>query len=130
MKILIIAAVVVVVLLTLGFALSVRVVKQYQLGVLFGRRVLGPRAPGLRLIIPVVDVLHRVSLRIVTKPIQSQVSPSAWPSTTSFSPSPTPACAGAAGSCWSRGPQPARSPSRSSTPCSMGLGDRLHRGTP
>ena len=32
----------------------------------------GPADPGLRLIIPLVDVLHRVSLRIVTMPIQSQ----------------------------------------------------------
>ncbi len=32
----------------------------------------GERAPGLRIIIPFVDVLHRVSLRIVTMPIQSQ----------------------------------------------------------
>jgi regulator of protease activity HflC (stomatin/prohibitin superfamily) len=32
----------------------------------------GARDPGLRLIIPFVDVLHRVSLRIVTMPIQSQ----------------------------------------------------------
>ena len=37
----------------------------------FGR-VVGARGPGLRLIIPIVDVLHRVSLRIVTMPIQSQ----------------------------------------------------------
>src|SRR5581483_9345381 len=37
-------------------------------------RIPGGRAvgPGLRLIIPFVDVLHRVSLRIVTMPIQSQ----------------------------------------------------------
>jgi len=35
-------------------------------------RVRGPRAPGFRLIIPFVDVLRRVSLRIVTMPIQSQ----------------------------------------------------------
>jgi regulator of protease activity HflC (stomatin/prohibitin superfamily) len=37
----------------------------------FGR-VQGPRAPGFRLIIPFADVLRRVSLRIVTMPIQSQ----------------------------------------------------------
>ena len=37
----------------------------------FGR-VVGEREPGLHLIIPFVDVLHRVSLRIVTMPIQSQ----------------------------------------------------------
>ena len=54
-------------------ALSVRVVKQYELGVLFRfGRFRGIRRPGLRLIIPLVDVLHRVSLRIVTMPIQSQ----------------------------------------------------------
>jgi regulator of protease activity HflC (stomatin/prohibitin superfamily) len=35
-------------------------------------RVRGPRKPGFRLIIPFFDVLHRVSLRIVTMPIQSQ----------------------------------------------------------
>jgi regulator of protease activity HflC (stomatin/prohibitin superfamily) len=34
--------------------------------------VQGPRAPGFRLIIPFADVLRRVSLRIVTMPIQSQ----------------------------------------------------------
>jgi regulator of protease activity HflC (stomatin/prohibitin superfamily) len=73
MKILIIAAVVVVVLVVLGLALSVRIVKQHQKGVLFRLgKVPGPRDPGLRLIIPVADVLHRVSLRIVTMPIQSQ----------------------------------------------------------
>jgi regulator of protease activity HflC (stomatin/prohibitin superfamily) len=61
------------VLALVTLALSVRVVKQYELGVLFRfGRLLGTRSPGLRIIIPVVDVLHRVSLRIVTMPIQSQ----------------------------------------------------------
>jgi regulator of protease activity HflC (stomatin/prohibitin superfamily) len=63
-----------VVLLALLFLwLSVRIVKQYERGVLFRLgRVLGVREAGLTLIIPLVDVLHRVSLRIVTMPIQSQ----------------------------------------------------------
>ncbi len=53
--------------------LAVRIVKQYERGVLFRLgRVIGSREPGLRLLIPFVDVLHRVSLRIVTMPIQSQ----------------------------------------------------------
>jgi regulator of protease activity HflC (stomatin/prohibitin superfamily) len=53
--------------------LSVKIVQQYEQGVLFRLgRVVGVRQPGLRLIIPFVDVLHRVSLRIVTMPIQSQ----------------------------------------------------------
>ena len=52
---------------------GVRIVKQYELGVLFRLgRVLGVRQPGLRVIIPFVDVLPRISLRIVTMPIQSQ----------------------------------------------------------
>jgi regulator of protease activity HflC (stomatin/prohibitin superfamily) len=54
-------------------ALSLRIVKQYEQGVLFRLgRVIGVRKPGLTFIIPFVDVLRRVSLRIVTMPIQSQ----------------------------------------------------------
>ena len=54
-------------------ALAVRIVKQYERGVLFRLgRVVGTFEPGLRVIIPFVDVLHRVSLRIITLPIQSQ----------------------------------------------------------
>jgi len=69
MNILIIVLIVVLV----GLGLAVRIVKQYELGVLFRLgRVVGLRQPGLRMIIPFVDVLHRVSLRIVTMPIQSQ----------------------------------------------------------
>ena len=69
LTVLIVAGVVFVAVLVL----AVRIVKQYELGVLFRLgRVLGLREPGLRLIIPFVDVLRRVSLRIVTMPIQSQ----------------------------------------------------------
>jgi regulator of protease activity HflC (stomatin/prohibitin superfamily) len=65
--------VVVAVVVLLLLALAVRVVKQYEQGVLFRLgRVIGIRKPGLTLIIPLIDVLHRVSLRIVTMPIQSQ----------------------------------------------------------
>src|SRR5665648_522839 len=70
------AVTVLVVLAVLAIAtlsLAVRIVKQYERGVLFRfGRLAGTRSPGLRLIIPAVDVLHRVSLRIVTMPIQSQ----------------------------------------------------------
>jgi regulator of protease activity HflC (stomatin/prohibitin superfamily) len=60
-------------LVLVGLGLSVRIVKQYERGVVFRLgRVVGSREPGLRLLIPIVDVLHRVSLRIVTMPIQSQ----------------------------------------------------------
>ena len=53
--------------------LAVKVVKQYEQGVLFRLgRVMGTRQAGLTVIIPFVDILNRVSLRIVTMPIQSQ----------------------------------------------------------
>jgi regulator of protease activity HflC (stomatin/prohibitin superfamily) len=61
------------VLVLLGLALSVRIVTQYERGVLFRLgRVIGVREPGLTLIVPIIDILRRVSLRIVTMPIQSQ----------------------------------------------------------
>ena len=63
----------IVLLIVVLFALAIRVVKQYERGVVlrFGR-LQGVREPGFRVIIPFVDVMHRVSLRIVTMPIQSQ----------------------------------------------------------
>ena len=61
------------VVLVLLAAASIRVVQQYQRGVHFRLgRVVGVREPGLRLIIPIIDRLWRVSMRIVTMPIQSQ----------------------------------------------------------
>ncbi|MDX6317611.1 MAG: hypothetical protein QOD35_1011, partial [Nocardioidaceae bacterium] len=65
--------VVVAVIAVLAAMLSVRIVQQYQEGVLFRLgRVIGVRKPGLQAIIPIVDHLRKVSLRIVTRPIQSQ----------------------------------------------------------
>jgi regulator of protease activity HflC (stomatin/prohibitin superfamily) len=73
MTTLIIVLVVLAVLVLIGLTMAIRIVRQYEQGVLFRfGRLVGPRAPGLRFIIPFVDVLHRVSLRIVTMPIQSQ----------------------------------------------------------
>lgn len=75
MRLVAVAVVVVVILLIvlLVAGLSIRVVQQYEQGVLFRLgRVIGVRMPGIRFIIPVVDRLHIVSLRIVTMPIQSQ----------------------------------------------------------
>ena len=64
----------VLVLLAILAGLSVRILKQYERGVQFrlGKVKNGARGPGLITIIPLVDRLHRVSLRIVTMPIQSQ----------------------------------------------------------
>jgi regulator of protease activity HflC (stomatin/prohibitin superfamily) len=65
---------VVVVLVLVGLAASVRILKQYERGVQFrlGRVEDGARGPGLIFIVPLIDHVHRVSLRIVTMPIQSQ----------------------------------------------------------
>ena len=64
---------IVLVVALLVLAASLRIVKQYEEGVLFRLgRVVGVRKPGLTRIIPVIDILRRVSLRIVTMPIQSQ----------------------------------------------------------
>jgi regulator of protease activity HflC (stomatin/prohibitin superfamily) len=58
----------------LGVAMSVRILKQYERGVQFrlGRVIGGARGPGVIFIVPLVDRVRRVSLRIVTMPIQSQ----------------------------------------------------------
>jgi regulator of protease activity HflC (stomatin/prohibitin superfamily) len=69
----VVAAIVVAVAAALILLLAIRVVQQYEMGVHFRLgKVIGVRAPGLRPIVPVIDVLRRVSLRIVTMPIQSQ----------------------------------------------------------
>ena len=57
----------------IGLLLSLRIVKQYEQGVVFRLgRVVAVRQPGLTRIVPVIDVIRRVSLRIVTMPIESQ----------------------------------------------------------
>src|SRR5580700_10598814 len=57
----------------IGLSLSLRIIKQYQQGVVFRLgRVVGLRQPGLTRIVPVIDVIRRVSMRIVTMPIESQ----------------------------------------------------------
>ena len=65
--------IVVVVIAIVLFFMSVKIVKQYERGVVlrFGR-LHSVREPGIRFIIPIVDVMTKVSLRIITVPIQSQ----------------------------------------------------------
>jgi regulator of protease activity HflC (stomatin/prohibitin superfamily) len=73
MSLLLTVLVVVVLVILVILGLAVRIIKQYEQGVLFRLgRVRGTRAPGFRMIIPFVDVMHRVTLRIITMPIQSQ----------------------------------------------------------
>jgi regulator of protease activity HflC (stomatin/prohibitin superfamily) len=63
--------------LALGLLLlgsSVRVITQFERGVIlrFGRLCTGTRGPGLALIAPFVDRLHKVNMQIVTMPIPAQ----------------------------------------------------------
>ncbi|MFI8347378.1 slipin family protein [Streptomyces sp. NPDC085596] len=55
-------------------AAAMRVIKQYERGILFrlGRISGEPRPPGLTLIIPFVDRLHKMNMQIVTLPIPAQ----------------------------------------------------------
>lgn len=53
---------------------GVRIVNQYERGVVFrlGKVTKDIKQPGLRLIIPIVDQMRKVAMRIVTLPVESQ----------------------------------------------------------
>lgn len=55
-------------------AAAARVVKQYERGIVFrfGKLRTGLRPPGLTMILPVADRLHKVNLQIVTLPVPAQ----------------------------------------------------------
>jgi regulator of protease activity HflC (stomatin/prohibitin superfamily) len=58
----------------IGFALSARVIHQFERGVVFRLgRVMSPvRAPGLTLIVPIVDRLRKINVQIITMPVPAQ----------------------------------------------------------
>lgn len=69
----IISLVIVTIVILIILGLSIRIVNQYERGVVFRLgKVIGVRDPGLRLIIPLVDRMIKPSLRIVTMPIPAQ----------------------------------------------------------
>lgn len=55
-------------------AFGVRIINQYERGVVFrlGKVRSEVKEPGLRVIIPIVDQMRKVSMRIITLPIESQ----------------------------------------------------------
>lgn len=62
-----------IVLIIVAIVFGLRIVQQYERGVTFRLgRVIGERQPGLRLIIPFVDQLRKVNLRIIAMPIPLQ----------------------------------------------------------
>ncbi|MGH8909485.1 MAG: slipin family protein [Egibacteraceae bacterium] len=65
---------VILLLVVIGLTQSVKIVKEYERGVIFrlGRVVSGAKGPGLFFIIPVIDKLVRVNLQTVTQNVPSQ----------------------------------------------------------
>jgi regulator of protease activity HflC (stomatin/prohibitin superfamily) len=74
----IVAVVVVAVLLLAALGLSLRMVQQYQRGIVFrfGRVVGGVRQPGLRLIVPIAERMAKVSLQttVIAVPAQGAIT--------------------------------------------------------
>ena len=63
-----------VILLAIIVIFGIRIVNQYERGVVFrlGRVRAQVKEPGLRVIIPIIDQMRKVSMRIVTLPVDSQ----------------------------------------------------------
>jgi regulator of protease activity HflC (stomatin/prohibitin superfamily) len=55
-------------------ATSIRVVEQFERGVVFrfGRVIPAIRGPGLALLVPIADRLHKVNMQIITMPVPAQ----------------------------------------------------------
>jgi regulator of protease activity HflC (stomatin/prohibitin superfamily) len=74
----IVAVVLVAVLVLAALGLSLRMVQQYQRGIVFrfGRVVGGAREPGLRLIVPIADRMAKVSLQttVISVPAQGAIT--------------------------------------------------------
>src|ERR1700709_2612187 len=74
MNALVVVAIVLVVFAVVIVAASVRVLREYERGVVFrrGRLLKGPKGPGLILLIPAIDKLVKIDLRTVTLSIPPQ----------------------------------------------------------
>jgi regulator of protease activity HflC (stomatin/prohibitin superfamily) len=74
----IVVAIIVIVVLLIALALSLRMVQQYERGIVFrfGRVLEGERQPGLRLIVPIADRMVKVSLQttVVGVPAQGAIT--------------------------------------------------------
>jgi regulator of protease activity HflC (stomatin/prohibitin superfamily) len=74
MTVALIVAVAIAVAVLAGMAASLRVVKQFERGVVFrfGRVQPVPRRPGLAVIVPIADRLQKVNMQIITMPVPAQ----------------------------------------------------------
>jgi regulator of protease activity HflC (stomatin/prohibitin superfamily) len=65
--------IVLLVIILIIVAFGVRIVNQYERGVVFRLgKIVATRNPGFNIIIPVIDQMRKVSMRIVTLPVDSQ----------------------------------------------------------
>jgi regulator of protease activity HflC (stomatin/prohibitin superfamily) len=66
--------VVVLIVILLWLSTGVRVIKQYERGVVFrlGRVRRKPKEPGMRLLVPFVDRMRKVNMQVVTMPVPAQ----------------------------------------------------------
>ena len=68
-------------------AMSLRVVKEYDRGVVFFLgKFTGVRGPGLIILIPALEQMTKVTLRTITMNIPSRSTSPPWPITTSMIP--------------------------------------------
>jgi regulator of protease activity HflC (stomatin/prohibitin superfamily) len=67
-----VAAIIIIIVLLIVIANGVRIINQYERGVIFRLGKVRPevKQPGMRLIIPIVDQMRKVALRTVTLPIR------------------------------------------------------------
>lgn len=68
------ATIIVIVILFIILVNSIRIINQYERGVVFRLGKVRPevKEPGLRLIIPIIDQMRKVPLRTITLPIETQ----------------------------------------------------------
>ncbi len=67
------ATVVILIIVLIIVANGVRIINQYERGVVFRLgKIHGVKEPGLRLIIPIIDQMRKVAMRTVTLPVDSQ----------------------------------------------------------
>ena len=66
--------IILIILILVAVVMGLRLVNQYEKGVIFrlGRVTPAPKEPGLRVIIPFIDVIRKVDMRIITLPVDSQ----------------------------------------------------------
>ena len=67
-------AIIIIIIILVFIAKGVRIINQYERGVIFrlGKVQGGVKQPGLRIIIPIIDQMRKVALRTVTLPIETQ----------------------------------------------------------